>query len=177
MLREGKRSPAPGKLTALVKWELPRTVTQLRGFLATYYSSYVKDYAEYAGPLMSKLQLNREDGKKGSTKPTVYKDSDKVAFEKLKQVLAVNFELFRVDPDKPFDLKNDASDKYIGAVLEQQRAVAGRISYVQVGFFSQKLAKSQLNWTPGKGNLCGGKCLSEMSWVECVATRAHLDRP
>ena len=150
VLREGKRSPAPGKLTALVKWELPRTVTQLRGFLglANYYSSYVKDYAEYAGPLMSKLQLNREDGKKGSTKPIVYKDSDKVAFEKLKQVLAANLELFRVDPDKPFVLKTDASDKAIGAVLEQQRAVAGRISYVPVGFFSRKLAKSQFNWTP-----------------------------
>ena len=66
VLREGRREPAPGKLTALLKWDLPRTVTQLRGFLglANYYSSYVPDYAEYAGPLMSKLQLNRIDGKK-----------------------------------------------------------------------------------------------------------------
>ncbi len=32
VLREGRRSPAPGKLLALQKWELPRTVTQLRDF-------------------------------------------------------------------------------------------------------------------------------------------------
>ena len=33
ILMEGKRSPAPGKLMALQKWELPTTVTKLRGFL------------------------------------------------------------------------------------------------------------------------------------------------
>ena len=72
ILSEGKRRPAPGKLLAVQKWELPKTVTQLRGFLGltNYYSSYVKDYAKMAGPLTSKLQLNREEGKKGVTKTT-----------------------------------------------------------------------------------------------------------
>ena len=53
ILREGSRSPAPGKLMAVQKWELPKTVTQLRGFLGltNYYSSYVQDYARMAGPL------------------------------------------------------------------------------------------------------------------------------
>ena len=70
VLSAGRRKPAPGKLLALQKWELPQTVTELRGFLglANYYSGYVDHYATYAGPLMSKLQLNREDGKKGSKK-------------------------------------------------------------------------------------------------------------
>ena len=73
ILREGKRQPAPGKLLSIQKWELPRTVTQLRGFLGltNYYISYVPKYAENAGPLMAKLQLNRQDGKKGSTRPIV----------------------------------------------------------------------------------------------------------
>ena len=68
VLSEGKRRPAQGKLMAVQKWDLPSTVTELRGFLGltNYYSSYVKDYAKMAGPLTSKLQLNREDGKKGS---------------------------------------------------------------------------------------------------------------
>ena len=45
ILSEGKKRPAPGKLMAVQKWELPATVTQLRGFLAltNYYSSYVRD--------------------------------------------------------------------------------------------------------------------------------------
>ena len=151
VLRDGRREPAPGKLLSIQKWDLPRTVTQLRGFLGltNYYSSYVPQYAEYAGPLMAKLQLNREDGKKGSTKPIVWKESDKESFRRLKEVLAQRLELFRVDPDSPFVMRADASDKAIGAVLEQRREVTpGETSLVPVGFFSRKLAKGQLNWTP-----------------------------
>ena len=68
ILREGRRSPAPGKLLPIQKWELPRTVTELRGFLGltNYFSEYVHHYAEVAAPLMAKLRLNRQDGKKGS---------------------------------------------------------------------------------------------------------------
>jgi hypothetical protein len=68
ILKDGRREPAPGKLLSIQKWELPKTVTQLRGFLGltNYYSSYVPHYAEFAGPLTSKLQLNRVDLKKGS---------------------------------------------------------------------------------------------------------------
>jgi hypothetical protein len=151
ILQEGRREPAPGKLLALQKWELPRTVTQLRGFLglANYYSSYIPHYADFAGPLMGKLQLNREDGKKGSTKPIVWTAADKEAFEGLKRVMAQELGLFRVDPDQPFVMRCDASDKAIGAVLEQEREVEpGKRALVPVAFFSRKLAKSQLNWTP-----------------------------
>ena len=62
----------------------------------------------------------------------------------LKEVLASHLELFHLDPDCPFVLRTDASDKAIGAVLEQEKE--GK--WVPVGFFSRKLAKSQLNWTP-----------------------------
>ena len=43
VLMQGKRSPSPGKLLSIQGWELPKTVTQLRGFLGltNYYSSYV----------------------------------------------------------------------------------------------------------------------------------------
>ena len=68
ILQHGKRSPAPGKLLALQKWELPSVVTQLRAFLGccNYYNGYVKNYASLAMLLYKKLQLNKEDGKKGS---------------------------------------------------------------------------------------------------------------
>ena len=151
VLKEGRRLPAPGKLLSIQKWELPKTVTQLRGFLglANYYSSYVNHYAEFAGPLMSKLQLNRQDGKKGSQKPLVWKESEKEVFYKLKEILAHNLELFQVDPDQPFILRTDASDKAIGAVLEQQKETTqGKLEWVPVGFYSRKLAKGQINWTP-----------------------------
>ena len=86
-IKAGRREPAPGKLFSIQKWDLPRTVNQLRGFLglANYYSSYVKKFAEHAGPLMVKLQLNRVDGKKGSTKPLIWSEDEKLAFENLKK--------------------------------------------------------------------------------------------
>ena len=68
ILGDGKRRPAPGKLMALEKWEEPKTVTALRGFLGftNYYSTYVEDYATMAAPLMEKLKLNKRDGKKAA---------------------------------------------------------------------------------------------------------------
>ncbi len=33
ILRERMRSPAPGKLLSIQKWELPQTLTEVRGFL------------------------------------------------------------------------------------------------------------------------------------------------
>jgi hypothetical protein len=64
VLREGRRSPAPGKLRAIQKWERPRTISQMRGFLGltNYYSGYVRGYANLAAPLMDTLKVGREDG-------------------------------------------------------------------------------------------------------------------
>ena len=53
ILFDGKRSPAPGKLMPIQKWEIPRPVTDLRGLfgLTKYYSEYVPHYADAAAPL------------------------------------------------------------------------------------------------------------------------------
>ena len=146
ILREGRRSPAPGKLLSIQKWELPATITELRGFLGltNYYSCYVPNYSTFAAPLMSKLQVGRVDGKKGSVKPVEWDDDSRLAFENLKKALANGLEVFRIEPDEPFILRTDASDFALGAVLEQQRE--GK--WVPVAFYSRKLAKGQKNWTP-----------------------------
>ena len=98
---------------------------------------------------MAKLQLNRVDGKKGSKKVIDWNEEGVEAFHKLKEALAQKLELFRLIPDQPFVLKTDASGKAVGAVLEQEREFSpGEKGWVPVGFFSRKLAKGQLNWTP-----------------------------
>ena len=116
ILREGRRGPAPGKLLSIQGWELPKTVTALRGFLGltNYYSCYVKDYANLAAPLMSKLQHNREDVKQCSQKPIRWTTSDIESFVKLKHTLTEELELFQLEPDQPFVMKTDASDHAIG---------------------------------------------------------------
>ena len=150
ILREGTRRPAPGKLLSIQKWEVPKTITQLRGFLGltNYYSCYVRDYATFAGPLTEKLKVNRNDEKKGSTMALKWSESEKLSFENLKKALLESLELFCLDPEKPFVLRCDASDRAIGAVLEQARFVKGEEKWVPVGFFSRKLGKPQYNWTP-----------------------------
>jgi hypothetical protein len=144
ILRDGVRQPAPGKLLPIQKWELPRTVTALRGFLGltNYFSEYVPNYAETAAPLMSKLKLNRLDGKKGSQKPVEWGETDIEAFEKLKSKLAQELGLHQPDLDRPFILRADASDHAIGAELCQE--IGGQVR--TVALFSRKLGSSQLNW-------------------------------
>ena len=146
ILREGRRSPAPGKLLSIQKWELPMTITALRGFLGltNYYSCYVQNFSSLASPLMAKIQVGRTDGIKGSTKPIKWEEQSKQAFETLKEALKEGLQVFQMDPDKPFVLHTDASHYAIGAVLEQVRDE----KLVPVAFYSRKLTKSQLNWTP-----------------------------
>ena len=146
VIREGVHKPAPGKLLPIQKWELPQTVTELRGFLGltNYFSEYIRDYAEVASPLMAKLKLGREEGKKGSKKRVEWQESDIASFNELKKRLAQELALYQPDFEQPFILRCDASDHAIGAVLSQ--IIDGKER--PVGFYSRKLTSSQLNWAP-----------------------------
>jgi len=72
----------PGKLRAIEKWEVPRTVSALRAFLGftNYYSSYIKDYANMVARLMEKLKVPRDIGKKGSKAVVGWDEADLEAF-------------------------------------------------------------------------------------------------
>ena len=161
ILENGQRRPSPGKLVSVQNFEIPRTITALRGFLGltNYYAEYVKGYAHLAAPLMEKLKVPRADGKKGSKKKIDWGPEDLVAFEKLKASLCDGLRLQHLDPDRPFILRTDASDRAIGAVLEQlaDSGRSGRLSVeearsaktVPVAFFSRKLTAGQAQrWTP-----------------------------
>jgi hypothetical protein len=103
----------------------------------------VENYAKLAAPLTAKLQWTREDGKKGSQKILLWNEAEVHAFHELKAALAKSLSLFRIQVDKPFALRTDASGYAIGAVLEQERE--GKL--VPVCFCSRKLTKTQRNWT------------------------------
>ena len=68
VLEDGQRRPCAGKLMSVQKFELPRTITALRGFLGltNYYSEYIMGYAELAATLMEKMNVPGAEGKKGS---------------------------------------------------------------------------------------------------------------
>ena len=160
VLGEGKRRPEPGKLMALEMWEPPTTVTALRGFLGftNYYSAYIPNYAELAADLMEKLKVGRVEGKKGSRVKVNLGAKEIASFEAIKRTLLSGLSLQTVDPDKPFILRVDASDRAIGAALEQfadspegmptMGDATGRRKTIPVAFCSRKLTPGQVrSWS------------------------------
>ena len=158
ILSNGTRRPAPGRLSAIENWEVPRTIHELRAFLGftNYYSSYVKGYTDVIARLQDKLKVPRSIGKKGSKAKIPWGPEDDVAFQEIKNRLCSSLILQRVNPDKPFVLRVDASGYAVGAVLEQmvdgdnlptQQDVLNKKT-VPVAFMSRKLLQSQRNWVP-----------------------------
>ena len=143
---------------AIEKWEVPRTISALRAFLGftNYYSSYIQGYAEIVACLQDKLRVSKADGKKGSKMKISWDKDDQHAFEEIKRRLCSKLVLQRVNPDKPFVLRVDASTYAVGASLEQlidddrrptvEDVIAKKT--VPVAFLSRKLAPNQRNWTP-----------------------------
>ena len=158
VLSNGTRRPMPKKLNAIQNWEAPRNVTQLRAFLGftNYYANYIPGYATLAAPLQEKLKVPRGEGKKGSTKPIQWTENDDKIFENLKAVMCQQLSLNRIDPDRPFVLRTDASKYAVGAVLEQLpegHTIPSLEDVLEkrtkpVGFMSRKLTQGQQNWTP-----------------------------
>ena len=158
ILGRGTRKPSPGKLRVIEKWEVPKTISELRAFLGftNYYSSYIHMYGDIVARLQEKLKVPRELGKKGSKHKVIFTDEEREAFDEIKHRLCSELLLQHVDPDKPFVLRTDASRYAVGATLEQligedrhptEQDVIDKKT-VPVAFMSRKLAKGQRNWTP-----------------------------
>jgi len=144
ILSDGQRRAAPSKLQAISEWK-PKDITRvthLRGFLglAQYYSSYVKNFAAIAAPLMEQL---KHRGTTNTNTKIVWTDEMHVSFETLKKDLLENVVLDIADPCKPFVLEVDASDYAVGGVLSQADT-KGKLR--PVTFFIRKLQRS-----PGRG--------------------------
>jgi len=90
---------------------------------------------------MAKLQVGRQNGKKGSKKAVLWNQAETERFDKLKPELAQELHLFQPEFKRPNILRCDASEVAIGAVLAQ--VIDGKEQ--PVGSYSRKLASSQLN--------------------------------
>ena len=95
LLGGGRRTPAPGKLSAVQHWQPPPTITALRAFLGlcNYYASYVRMFAQLAAPLQEKLKVPRELGKAGSKHRIDGTPEELKACGTLKQALVSDLEL------------------------------------------------------------------------------------
>jgi hypothetical protein len=138
------------------QWESQEAITQSTSFLwfKNYSSQYIKGYAELVAGLQEKLKVPRDVGKKGSMVAITWTEEDQKNFEEVKRVLCSGLVLQRVNPDKDFILRVDASQYAIGATLEQlfDEDRKPTIEDVQnkktvpVAFWSRKLTTGQRKW-------------------------------
>jgi hypothetical protein len=136
---EGTR-PDLSKITAVVHFPVPKTVTNVRSFLGLtgYYRNYVRGYSRLAVPL---FELTRKDV------AFVWDSSCQSAFEALKGALVAAPVLTRTDFEKLFCLDVDWSPKGVGAILFQKE---GRMERV-VAYASKGLTTMQKKFHPMEG--------------------------
>ncbi|WVZ22654.1 hypothetical protein V8G54_001198 [Vigna mungo] len=121
----------PAKVEAILKWERPSSVTEVRSFvgLAGYYRKFVEGFSKIIGPL---TQLTRKD------QPFVWTDRCEASFEEMKRRLTTAPVLIIPDISKAFEVYCDASYQGLGSVLMQ----IGR----PVAYASRKLKVHEKNY-------------------------------
>ncbi|CAN6301690.1 unnamed protein product, partial [Urochloa humidicola] len=105
-------STDPSKLTTIQNWPVPTNLKELRGFLgiAGYYRRFVKNFGMLSKPLTDLLR-------KGQL--FIWTPATEQAFQLLKKALTPAPVLALPDFNSTFIIETDASDKGIGAVLQQ----------------------------------------------------------
>ncbi|KAL2943047.1 Transposon Tf2-9 polyprotein [Bienertia sinuspersici] len=112
-IRAGKIMMEHGKVQAIMEWEEPKNVSELRSFLglANYYRRFIKSYSARAAPLTDLLK------KKVQWR---WSEECKRVFDDLKQAVTEGPVLALPDYSKTFELHTDVSDFAIGGVLMQE---------------------------------------------------------
>ena len=102
---------SPDKVKAVVEWPPPQTVHDVRSFLglASYYRKFIRGFSQIARPL---TDLTRA----GITWD--WNDREEQSFLQLKVALATAPVLRLPDFDRQFVVTTDASDVFVGAILE-----------------------------------------------------------
>ncbi|KAK1410455.1 hypothetical protein QVD17_36992 [Tagetes erecta] len=122
----------PAKIEAVMKWEIPKSPTEVRSFLglAGYYRRFIKDFSRIAIPLttLTRKLVKFEWGPKQAE-----------AFETLKQKLTNAPILSLPDGIEDFVVYCDASHTGIGCVLMQRSKV--------IAYASRQLKTHEKNYT------------------------------
>lgn len=127
--------PQARKVKAILDVKPPRTRKQVRHFigLVNYYRHMWRKRSHILAPLTA-LASN--------SVPFKWTDEHQAAFEEVKRTISKEVMLNFPDYSKGFQLKTDASNRQIGAVLKQGDKT--------LAFFSKKLTPTQLNYGVGE---------------------------
>jgi len=104
----------PTKVEAVVKWESPKSATEIRSFvrLADYYRRFIEGFSKIVAPL---TLLTRKE------QPFTWTDKCEESFQELKRRLMSAPILIIPDVGKPFEVYCDASHLGLGCVLMQEK--------------------------------------------------------
>jgi transposase InsO family protein len=129
-------SPQEGKSEAIKSIPEPASVKEVRSFLgcAGYYRQCLQNFAEMAAPLVAltrKGELFR------------FGESERTAFESLKEALCSDQVMAYPDASKPYKLYTDASNYCIGGILVQETDGIER----PIQYISKQLSEGQKKWS------------------------------
>lgn len=133
--------PLPSRVEAVLNYQRPNTVRELRRFLALVngYKRFVRQATDMQAALRDLITGN----KKNDTTPVAWNEHAEQAFENCKRALAEAALLYYPDASKPLGLMVDASNTAAGAVLEQ----FSEGSWQPLGFFSEKFNQAQRKYS------------------------------
>ena len=137
----------PKKISAVLQWPKPTTVTQVRKFLGftNYYRKFLHNYAKIAKPLH--LLTSGDNANKKRSK-IIWSDDCEEAFELLKKLCSNTPVLAYPNYQRRFKLYTDASDGGLGAVLTQVSEEDNKER--PIAFASRTLSKSEKNYDAHK---------------------------
>ena len=121
--------PLPDKVSVITEYPQPETVKALQEFvgMVNFYHRFIPAAAQLMSPLFEALT--------SQTKTLVWNDTMTQAFDNIKKALAKATLLAHPRHDAPISLTTDASDRAVGAVLQQWTDE----SWEPLAFFSKKL--------------------------------------
>jgi hypothetical protein len=136
VISPGRIEMEDGKVTSILEWPEPKNVKELQSFLglANYYRQFIEGYSKIAEPLTGLTRKN-----------LIYEWTRKArdAFQKLKEKFSTKPVLAIFDPEKEITLETDASDKAMGAILNQPDEKGKNHP---IAFYSRKLRPEELNY-------------------------------
>jgi hypothetical protein len=121
----------PSKVSEVLKWEAPCTVSEIRSFLvlAGYYRRFIEGFSKIVKPLTTLLEKDWKFKWTGACQSS---------FEELNKRLTTTLILVMPDLQKSFDIYCDASRQGLGCVLMQEGHV--------IAYASRQLRKHELHY-------------------------------
>jgi len=153
----------PQKITAIVQWPVPTSITAVRGFLGLtgYYRCFIQNYAHLASPLSNLL--------KKDVTTFIWPKPAHDAFLSLKDKLTSAPILQLPDFTKEFEIATDASGSTIGAVLTQSR--------YPIAYHSQRLPLPSKRLHIRQRNVYGHGSSPKMAPLFIRPSILHCHRP